>query len=54
MGATNPKDAAPGTIRADFASTVDENAVHGSDAAETAKEEIAFFFKPEELCARTR
>ena len=53
-GATNPKDAAPGTIRADFASTVDENAVHGSDAAETAKEEIAFFFKPEELCARTR
>ena len=54
MGATNPKDAAPGTIRADFATTVDENAVHGSDAAETAKEEIAFFFKPEELCARTR
>ena len=54
MGATNPKDAAPGTIRADFASTVDENAVHGSDAVETAKEEIAFFFKPEELCARTR
>ena len=54
MGATNPKDAAPGTIRADFASTVDENAVHGSDAAETAKEEIAFFFKPDELCARTR
>jgi nucleoside-diphosphate kinase len=54
MGATNPKDAAPGTIRADFATTVDENAVHGSDAADTAKEEIAFFFKPEELCARTR
>ncbi|QKT02720.1 nucleoside-diphosphate kinase [Ectothiorhodospiraceae bacterium 2226] len=54
MGATNPKDAAPGTIRADFAETVDENAVHGSDAAETAREEIAFFFKPEELCARTR
>jgi nucleoside-diphosphate kinase len=54
MGATNPKDAAPGTIRADFATTVDENAVHGSDAPETAKEEIAFFFKPEELCARTR
>ena len=54
MGATNPKDATPGTIRADFASTVDENAVHGSDAVETAKEEIAFFFKPEELCARTR
>ncbi len=54
MGATNPKDAAPGTIRADFASTVDENAVHGSDAAETAAQEIAFFFKPEEICARTR
>ncbi len=54
MGATNPKDAAPGTIRADFATTVDENAVHGSDAAATAKEEIAFFFKPEELCPRTR
>ncbi len=54
MGATNPKDAAPGTIRADFATTVDENAVHVSDAADTAKEEIAFFFKPEELCARTR
>ena len=54
MGATNPKDAAPGTIRADFATTVDENAVHGSDGPDTAKEEIAFFFKPEELCARTR
>jgi nucleoside-diphosphate kinase len=54
MGATNPKDAAPGTIRADFAETVDENAVHGSDGPETAAEEIAFFFKPEELCPRTR
>ncbi len=54
MGATNPKDAAPGTIRADFAETVDENAVHGSDAPETAAQEIAFFFQPEELCARTR
>lgn len=54
MGATNPKDAAPGTIRADFAQTVDENAVHGSDAPETAAQEIAFFFKPEEICARTR
>lgn len=54
MGATNPKDAAPGTIRADFAETVDENAVHGSDAAETAKQEIAFFFNDDEICPRTR
>jgi nucleoside-diphosphate kinase len=54
MGATNPKDAAPGTIRADFAAGVEENAVHGSDAAETARTEIAFFFEPNELCPRTR
>ncbi|HLU61263.1 MAG TPA: nucleoside-diphosphate kinase [Gammaproteobacteria bacterium] len=54
MGATNPKDAAPGTIRADFAETVDENVVHGSDAPETAKNEIAFFFKDSEICPRTR
>lgn len=54
MGATNPKDAAPGTIRADFATTVDENVVHGSDGADTAKTEINFFFKPDELCPRTR
>ena len=54
MGATNPKDAAPGTIRADFAETVDENAVHGSDAPETAEQEIAFFFKPDEICPRLR
>jgi nucleoside-diphosphate kinase len=53
MGATNPADAAPGTIRADFAKTVDENVVHGSDAAETAKTEIEFFF-PEGVCERTR
>jgi nucleoside-diphosphate kinase len=53
MGATNPKDAAPGTIRADHAQTVDENAVHGSDGPETAKAEIAFFF-PEGVCERTR
>ncbi len=53
MGATNPQEAAPGTIRADFAETVDENAVHGSDAPETAKVEIEFFF-PEGVCERTR
>lgn len=51
MGATNPKEAAPGTIRADFADSIDANAVHGSDAPETAKEEIAFFFKSEDICA---
>jgi nucleoside-diphosphate kinase len=49
MGATNPKDAEAGTIRADFAESIDHNAVHGSDAADTAKQEIAFFFKPEDL-----
>lgn len=54
MGATDPKKAAPGTIRADFASSIDENCVHGSDAAETAKNEIAFFFKANEICPRTR
>ncbi|CUI16047.1 nucleoside diphosphate kinase [Candidatus Protochlamydia naegleriophila] len=54
MGATDPKKAAPGTIRADFAQTIDENAVHGSDAAETAQVEIAYFFKPDEICVRTR
>jgi nucleoside-diphosphate kinase len=53
MGATNPQEAAAGTIRADFAKTVDENAVHGSDAPETAKVEIEFFF-PEGVCPRTR
>ncbi|MDM8569535.1 nucleoside-diphosphate kinase [Thiotrichales bacterium HSG1] len=54
MGATNPKDAEAGTIRADFAKTVDENAVHGSDGADTAKTEIAFFFADAEICQRTR
>ncbi|MEC7840102.1 MAG: nucleoside-diphosphate kinase [Chlamydiota bacterium] len=54
MGATNPQEANPGTIRADFAKTIDENAVHGSDSAENASIEINFFFKPEEVLARTR
>jgi len=54
MGATNPKDAAPGTIRADFATSVEENAVHGSDGPDTAKSEIAFFFNDKEICTRTR
>ena len=49
MGATNPADAAPGTIRADFADSVGENAVHGSDAPETAREEIAFWFAETEI-----
>ncbi len=53
MGATDPQTAAPGTIRADHAHTVDENAVHGSDAEDTATTEIAFFF-PEGICTRTR
>ncbi|CAL1239886.1 nucleoside-diphosphate kinase [Candidatus Methylocalor cossyra] len=54
MGATNPKEAAPGTIRADFATSIDENAVHGSDGPETAAQEIAFFFQPDEIHPRTR
>jgi nucleoside-diphosphate kinase len=54
MGATNPKNAAPGTIRADFADNVEENAVHGSDGAETAKTEIDYFFNANEICPRTR
>lgn len=54
MGATDPKKAAPGTIRADFAKTIDENAVHGSDSPETARVEIGYFFKPEEIFVRTR
>lgn len=52
MGATNPKEAKPGTIRADFAQSIDKNAVHGSDSAETARTEIAFFFKPQEIFSR--
>lgn len=51
MGATNPKDAAPGTIRADFADSIDANAVHGSDSSETAKQEIAFFFAANDIVA---
>ena len=54
MGATNPKQAAPGTIRADFAASIEENVVHGSDGPETAKNEIAFFFSEAELCPRMR
>jgi len=54
MGATNPAEADKGTIRADFASSIDENAVHGSDAPETAKAEIEYFFTAEEVCERTR
>ena len=54
MGATDPKKAAPGTIRADLAKSIDENIVHGSDAADTAAREIAFFFREIEVCPRTR
>ena len=54
MGATNPADAAPGTIRAEFAESIEENVAHGSDAAETAAVEIAFFFGDDGVCPRTR
>ena len=54
MGATDPKKAAAGTIRHDFAVSVDENAAHGSDAAETAAVEIAYFFGQDGICPRTR
>jgi nucleoside-diphosphate kinase len=53
MGATNPSDAAPGTIRADFAESVEANSVHGSDAPETASQEISFFFDESDLCPRS-
>ena len=49
MGSTNPKEAAPGTIRADFANSIDANAVHGSDSVESAKREIEYFFNTEEI-----
>jgi len=52
MGATDPKKAAPGTIRADFAASIDANAVHGSDGPETARTEVAYFFKPGEIFSR--
>ena len=54
MGATNPKEAAFGTIRADFAESLDENAVHGSDSIENAAIEIAYFFSEDGVCPRTR
>lgn len=54
MGATDPKKADKGTIRADFASNIEENAVHGSDAPETAAQEIAYFFSELDVCPRTR
>ena len=54
MGATDPKKADKGTIRGDFAQTVDENMVHGSDAPETARQEIGYFFSDLDVCARTR
>ncbi|MCK8515548.1 nucleoside-diphosphate kinase [Methylonatrum kenyense] len=52
MGATNPKDAAAGTLRHDYAKSIDANAVHGSDGEDTAKQEIAYFFKDHEICSR--
>jgi nucleoside-diphosphate kinase len=54
MGATDPKKAAPGTIRADLATSIEENVVHGSDSAENAAREIAYFFAETALCPRTR
>lgn len=54
MGATNPQEAASGTIRADFAKAIDENAVHGSDSTASAAREVAYFFEASEICPRTR
>jgi nucleoside-diphosphate kinase len=53
MGATNPAEAKPGTIRADFAKSIDANAVHGSDSAQSASREIAYFFNNDEICPRS-
>ncbi len=52
MGATNPKEAAAGTLRHDYAKSIDANAVHGSDGEDTAKQEISYFFKDNEICSR--
>ena len=52
MGATNPKEAAVGSIRADFAESIDANAVHGSDSPESAAREVAYFFQASEICSR--
>lgn len=54
MGATNPADAEAGTIRADFAASIEENIVHGSDGPDTAREEIRFFFDEDQICPRNR
>ena len=54
MGATDPQEAAPGTIRADFAESIDANAVHGSDSPASAAREIDYFFSADEICARSR
>ena len=54
MGATNPADAEPGTLRKDFAESIEENIVHGSDGPDTAAEEIAYFFSADQICPRTR
>ena len=52
MGPTNPAEAAPGTIRADFAKSIDANAVHGSDSLQSAEREVSYFFSAEEICSR--
>ena len=53
MGATNPKEAQPGTIRADFAESIDANAVHGSDSQASAAREVGYFFNADEICQRS-